>query len=281
MQETPARIALLLACVFLGARFADAGEVSSYFRSSANQNRRGDAGLSLAASDRVQFNADLALRAPDGPTLVLPQLTSTVALSNRFGLETQVHLEDWNSHAEIPGANVDTRLRYRAPAPFLDDVEGRAWRSPDGQSGQALRMRFHRRFVLRDPTPITLSGKASVESTSAPLQTQSAPDVVEPGIWPIGSEGAATAGARAETRRVRLETEVAGLLQPAGGRSALNFKLDQATGATRATTSSVAYRYSWTLGGAELGFNLKVRRTNDAAASIVDPSVGLNWKWQL
>jgi hypothetical protein len=284
MHSIRSVVAAIGVCALLAARCGCAGEVTSYFKSSADQNPRSDAGL-LLTSDKVQFNADLALRAPDGSTLLQPRLTSAVALSDRLGLQTQVRLEDWNSHTEIPGANVDTSLRYRSSMPFLDDLEGRVWRSPDGQSGQTFRMGFNRRFVLRDPMPITLSAKASVESTIVPLQVAAAqivPGVIDSAAGLIGADPAVAAGvARAETRRVRVETEVGGLLQRARGRSALNFKVDQATGATRATASSVAYRYAWRLGGAELGFNLKVRRTSDAEASAVDPSLGLNWKWQL
>ncbi len=273
---------LLWIGAMLGAHVASAGDVNSYFNSSADQAPRGDAGLWLT-SDKVKFNADLALRAPDGSTLLQPRLSSTVALSDRLGLKTQLRLEDWNSHAEVPGANVvDSSLHYRSSVPFFDDLEGRFWRSPDGQSGEALGMGFHRRFVVNDPTPITLSGKASVESTVVPLQADAAEAAIEAGALQIGVEGAAVpSAARAETRRVRLETELGGILPKARGRSALNFKIDQATGATRASASSVAYRYSWKIGGADLGFNFKLRRTIDTTTSILDHSVGLNWKWQL
>jgi hypothetical protein len=254
--------------------------VTSRFESSANQKPRGDAELSVA-SDRLQFNADLALRAPDGATLVVPKLSSTVAFGDRFGLETQVHLEDWNTRGES-GANVDTRLRYQSPAPFLDELEGRVWRSPDGQSGQTVGFGFHRRFAPHDPRPIALSGKLSVENTIAPIEAvpavgSVAPEPSEAGLAAVDGMTAA----RAETRRVRLETEVRGLLQPTRGRAALNIKVDQATGALRATTSSIAYRYSRMLGGAELGFNIKVRHTSDTSASTLEPSVGIHWQRQL
>lgn len=280
-----ARAALLLVWGLLAAHPAGAGEVTSYFESSANKNPRGDAGLSVTG-DRVRFKADLALRAPEGSTLIVPKLSSTVALSDRLGLETQVHLDEWNSRSEIPGANVDTRLRFRPSAPFLDEFEGRVWRAPDGQSGQALKLGFHQKFrTAHEPKPITVRGRASVETTLTPVEAEPArADVsVEPaGGGPVAADAvSAIAVARTETRLVRLETDVSGLLQRARGRSAVNIRLDQASGATRATTSSVAYRYSWTLAGAELGLNLKVRRTNDATASTVEPSVGLNWKWQL
>jgi hypothetical protein len=273
---------LLWIGAMLGAHIASAGEVTSYFKSSADQAPRGDAGLWLT-SDKVKFNADLALRAPDGPTLLEPRLSSTVALSDRLGLQTQLRLDDWNTHAEIPGANVvDTELRYRSSVPFFDDLEGRVWRSPDGQSGERLGMGFHHRFVVGDPTPITLSGKASVESTIVPLQADSAQPEIDAGAPQTEADGAAVQSVvRAETRRVRLETELGGILPQARGRSAVNFKVDQATGATRATASSVAYRYSWKIGGADLRFNFKLRRTIDNATSILDRSVGLNWKWQL
>src|SRR5689334_21604315 len=109
MDATMARVALLSVCAFFGARSAGAQGIATYFESSANQKPRGDAGLSVT-SDRVKLNADVALRAPDGDTRIIPQISSAFALTSRLGLETKVRFDDWN-HAELPGPNVDTSLR--------------------------------------------------------------------------------------------------------------------------------------------------------------------------
>jgi hypothetical protein len=156
---------IVLALAVLGSRAAEAGAVTSYFESSANQKPRGNAGLSVTG-DRLRLDADLALRAPNRTIEIVPHVSSAFAISERLGLETRVDLSDWNSRAVVPGAKVDTRLHFRSSAPFLDEFEGRFWRSPDGQSGRILKFGFYQKLSdTNELTPVTIRGKAVFEST--------------------------------------------------------------------------------------------------------------------
>ena len=165
MTLTMARAVIVLAVAVFGSRAAIAGGVSSYFESSANQKPRGNAGVSVT-SDRVRLNADLAVRAPNRTTEIVPRVSSTFAISDRLGLETRVDLSDWNSRTIVPGTKVDTRLHFKSSAPFLDELEGRVWRSPNGQSGRILKFGFYQKLSDANAlTPLTIRSKAVVEAT--------------------------------------------------------------------------------------------------------------------
>jgi hypothetical protein len=267
MNSSMARAALVLTLAVLASRAASAGGVTSYFESSANQKPRGNAGVSVT-SDRVRLNADLALRAPNRATEIMPRVSSRFALSDRVGLETRLDLSDWNSSTVVPGAKVDTRLHFQSSAPFLDELEGRVWRSPDGQSGRILKFGFYQKLSdTSAPTPLTIRSKAVVETTfgaAAPFQA--------------GVE----AGSRSENRRVGIETELGGLMsQRKSGRGALKIKLDRVAGSRPETAGSVAYDQSWRVGLGQVGMNLKRLRATYTTAGALQPSVGFTWHWSL
>jgi len=263
-----ARAVFVLTLAVLGSRTADAGGVSSYFESSASQKPRGNAGVSVT-SDKVRVNADLALRAPNRATEIVPRVSTAFALSDHLGLETRVDLSDWNSRAVVPGTKVDTRLHFKSSAPFFDELEGRVWRSPDGQSGRILGFGFYQKLSEANAlTAVTIRSKAVVETTvglpAAPLSD-----------GPVGS--------RHQNRRVGIETEVAGLMASAvGGRGALKIRLDRVAGARPETASSIGYDQSWRLGReAQLGLNLKMLRATYTTAGAIEPAVGITWRWSL
>ena len=263
-----ARTAIVLTFAVLGSRGAFGGAVTSYFESSASQKPRGNAGVSVTG-DRIRLNADLALRAPNRTTEIVPRVSSAFAISNRFALETRVDLSDWNSSTVVPGAKVDTRLHYKSSAPFLDELEGRVWRSPDGQSGRILKFGFYQKLSDASAlTPFTIRSKAVVETTV--------------GNAPYISSGAAP-GNRPENRRFGLETELGGGLMSHAfsGRGAFKIKLDKIAGSRPETARSVAYDQSWKLGLAQLGLNLKMLRATYTTAGALEPSVGFTWHWSL
>jgi hypothetical protein len=260
---------LCLVLGVLGAHAAAAGELTPYFESSANQKPRGDAGVSVS-SDRIRLNADLALRAPDDSTEIIPKVTSDFAIGSHLGVETQLKFDDWNSAAAVSGAKVDTRLHFQSSAPFLDELEGRVWRSPDGQSGRILNFGFYQ--ILSDSnalTPLTVRTTASFEATQ--------------GVSPSPTPGDSPAMTGAESRRVAFETEVRGLLsRRLRGRSALRLKIDRIVGAGAQSARSVAFDHAWSVGSAaRLGVNVKMERTDVAAGATNDPSLGLTWRWSL
>jgi hypothetical protein len=262
---------LVLALAGIGARTAVAAGVSPYFESSANQKPRGNAGLSVSG-DRMKLNADLALRAPNKATEVVPRVSSAFSLGNRLDLETRVDLSDWNSRTAAAGAKVDTRLHFQSSAPFLDELEGRVWRSPDGQSGRILKFGFYQKLSAANaPGAVTIRSKAIVESTVGRLPLPALP----------ASGGESGLAARPENRRFGVETEVGGLMSRlASGRGALKIKLDKVAGSRPETAGSVGYDQQWKLGlGAQLGFNVNMLRATYSTAGSFVPSVGISWHW--
>jgi hypothetical protein len=134
MNASMAGAVIVLAVTVLEAHTVDAGGVTPYFESSANQKPRGDAGLSVTG-DRISLEADLAARAPNRSTEIVPHVSSAFAISDRLGLETRFNLSDWNSRTVVAGARVDTRLHFQSSAPFLDELEGRFGDHPTGNPG--------------------------------------------------------------------------------------------------------------------------------------------------
>ena len=143
-----AGLTLFTAC---GARGA---EVTRYFESSAGEKPRGSAGVSVAG-DRLRLDADFALRAPR--TQVIASVIAMFAGNERLGFETRVDGSEWSGNAPLDH-RFDTRLHFRSSAPFFDELDGRVWRSPDGQSGRILKFGFYQKLRDTDPniaTPLT------------------------------------------------------------------------------------------------------------------------------
>jgi hypothetical protein len=263
-----ARTALLFALTVLIGHGAAAADVTSYFESSANQKPRGNAGVSLD-SDRLQLKANVAAsRTSDQVTQVVPRVTSAVTLSNRLGLETQLNLSEWNGRSDLLERKLDTRLHFRPPAPFLDELEGRVWRSPDGRSGRVLKFGFYQ--ILREANvstpPLAIRSRATVEAT-----TRRTPLAI----------AAASGAARPDSRRVGIETELTGLASAPGGRRAVRFKVERVDGSRPQSAKSVAYDHAWTVGQlGRVGFNFEMLRATYAPATGFAPSVGLTWRGQ-
>lgn len=238
---------------------AAAADVVPYFETSGSQKPRGDAGVSVA-HDKLQFNADVALRSGDR-TQVIPRVSSAFALSNRFGVETELNLAEWNGRDELIDRTFDTRLHFKSPAPFLEALEGRFWRSPDGRSGRILKFGFYQ--TVRDSTfalPLTVRGSATVETASG-------------GIADAGLPG---------NRKVRLETEVAGLPAGARARKALRMKVERQEGSRPHDARSIAYDHAWTVGASsKLGLNVEMREATSAQTLGFEPSFGLSWRSEL
>jgi hypothetical protein len=230
---------------------AAAADVERYFASTANDKPRGDAGLALKNS-RLRFAADVALRARDDTTEILPKLTSKLALAPRVDLETRVDLAEWNSSSRLLDAKFATKLHVQAPAPFLDELEGRVWRLPDGQTGRLLRLGFYQRMGERHGSDaLSLRTKATVETGSV-----------------VG-------------RRLAVETELKGFdPAPGKGRSALRLKVVRSFGAAPEAARTLAYDRAWSLPGAsQIAVNVGVQESTaplDTAGPT--PSFGVSWR---
>ena len=269
MDVNIARAILVLSLAVLGAHEACAAEVTRYFTSSASQRPRSNAGVSLTG-DRVRLKADVAMRAPGNETRIVPNLSSAFTITDKVGLETRVDLAEWNSRTDLLEAKIDTRLHFQSPAPFLDELEGRIWRTPDGRSGRILKFGFYQILRQADVGPnITLNSLATVENTVGGWQ---------PGI-PAGASGDARLF-RPENQRFRFETELRGL-KPSWlpGKAALRLKLEETVGASPERARSLAYDHSWRFRGyADVGVNLGMLHATRSAETLSEPSFGFTWR---
>jgi len=239
-------------------------DVAPFLEAATVQKPRTRAGIAVDA-DGLLLKADLSVQAAEQTTQIVPRVSSSLGLTHRLGLETKVELPDWNAQAGPAGAKVDTTLHFDSPMPFADRVEGRFWRSPDGQTGQLVQVGFHKK--LRAPgaaAPLTIRSHATFQTSTG-------------GVRPIG-EAAAT-DPRADTRRMGLETELTGVLPNLPpSRSTVRIKVERTAGARAGTTQSVGYTQNWVVRDfGRLGMNVKMLRESIDTANELQPSIRLTW----
>ena len=260
-----------LVVLALGARpfdDANAEAVTTHFESSGTERSlRSNAGLSVQR-DRLRVRADVALRAaaspddlqhqrPTGSTEVVPNLRSAFTIAKNLDLETRVSFAEWNAGTD---STVDTRLRYRRSLDsFFNELDGSVWRSPDGRTRQTLRLGF--REALGDPgatTPLTIAGEAIFEAVQN------------------------TALSSVDSRKVGIETRVAGLLSFVPTDHALSFRVEKTVGARAERARMLGYDQSWTLSSlTQLGLNMRVQSRTLGAANNVEPWIQFNWRTRL
>jgi hypothetical protein len=216
-------------------------------------------------SDRLQVNADLKVRAPGDRTEIVPQLRSSFSISERVGVETRVDLAEWNASSDLGRASINTRLHFRSLAPFLDELEGSVWRSPDGETRQILKFGFYQILRAAGLAPaLTLHAKATVESAlgAVPSARARAPE-------------------RPEMRRVGFEAVLGGLLPELGiADNSLRLKMERTSGGQAASRDSLTYDHGWQLGPTgRIGFNLAFGR-EPSTLYRVTPSFGITWRAQ-
>ena len=261
MYRTVLRLAVIAALLQKSVAMAD---VAPYFESATAQKPRTRAGISVDA-DGIFLKADLSLQAPDHSTQLVPRVSSSVALTDRLGLEARVELPDWNAQAGALGAKVDTTLHFDPSVPFADRLEGRFWRSPDGQTGQLFQLGFHKK--LRASTgvaPLTIRSRATFETTTGSGNSIGEAEASDPQL---------------DTRRLGFETELTGILPNLPpNRSAVRIKIEKRAGARAETRQSVGYTQNWsTRDFGRLGMNVKMRRDSIDTANELQPSVRLTW----
>jgi hypothetical protein len=259
------RLTLLAAAAISTTNGIRAADFTPYFDSAASDTPRSNAGLSLAA-DRLTMKADLAVRAPDRETQIVPNVSSAFELAHGLNLETRLNLADWNSADEPAGAKFDTRVHFQSSAPFLDEFEGRYWHSPEGQTGRLLKFGFYQK--LRESSslaPLTIRSRATLET-----------------LHGAAAVSAVAATAPAPNQRVGWETELGGFtagLLP--GRSALKLRVERVGGAQAETTRSLAYDQTWSMRNlGQFGVNVKMLRATLTTADALQPSIGISWRAQ-
>jgi len=262
--------------VALASQAADdvhAQAVTTHFESSGTEQKpRSNAGVSIQ-HDWLRLRADVALRGaatlsdavnprPSGKTEVVPNLRSAFTLARNLDIETRVNFAEWNAGSN---ATVDTRLTYRKSLDsFFDQLDGSVWRSPDGLTKQTLRLGF--REILGDTvatTPLTIAGEATFEAAQGAAPT--------------------LAAASGDSRRVGVETRVAGLMSSfVAADHTLTFRVEKTAGVRPERASMFAYDQSWTLRSlTKVGFNMRLQRRAGGGADILEPSINLNWRTQL
>lgn len=268
-RHVGAVLALVLCALLLGE--AKAQGLSTYFESSGTEHKpRSNAGVAVQ-NDWFRMRADVALRAraaqtasttfalqplPTGSTEVTPNLRSAFKIAKNLDLETRVNFAEWNADTDT---TVDTRLRYRKSlGSFFDELDGSFWRSPEGTTNQTLRLNFDQ--VLGDPeaiAPLTITGQAIFEATQQ-----------------------AYSGASNDSRKVAIETKVAGFLSTLLTTDhALSFRAEKTVGTRPESASTLTYGQSWMLSPlAELGLDLNFRRQTFSPADDFEPSIGIRWR---
>lgn len=273
-METRWPILAVLALVLPAQLFGEANAqgLTTYLESSGTGLKpRSNAGLAVQ-TDRLRVRADFAVRgtqiappplalAPPGggSTEVVPNLRSALTIAKNLDIETRVNFAEWNTRS---ATTFDTRVRYRRRLDiFFDELDGSLVRSPDGLTKQTLGLGFKQ--ILGDVggiSPLVITGRAIFETT----------------------QNAAVAGLSSDSRKVGVETRLAGFT-PAflAADNALVFKVDRTSGAQRTSTSAVTYDQSWTVSSmTKLGLNLQLLRESYSPANAFEPSVGLTWRSQ-
>jgi hypothetical protein len=264
---------VLITALFAPVVHAQVQGVTTYLESSGTQQKlRSSAGLSLQ-NDRLRMRAGLALRTqqvaapiyaldarPTGSTEVLPTLRSAFTIAKNLDLETGVSFAEWNTGSDT---KFDTRLRYTKPlGMFFDELDGSLWRSPEGLTKQGVRLGFHE-LLGGDGiglVPLTIAGAAVFEATQ--------------------SGAAAVAGQSTDSRKLRLETRVAGLMPTfLGADHSVGFTVEKTAGARTESSSAVTYDQAWTLSPmTKLGLNFQFLRQSYSAADDFEPSLDFTWR---
>jgi len=246
----------------------------TYFESSGTtQKPRSNAGLSVGG-DRLRMRADLAVRGAriaspthalnrrsGGRTEVVPNVRSAFTIAKDLDIETRVNFSEWNVGADT---TFDTRLRYRKSLhTFFDELDSSFWRLPGGLTKQVFRLGFGQ--ILGDDgatAPLTITGAAYFEATQ--------------------NAAAAVPGRSGDSRKVAVETRVAGLLAPLLATDhAVSLNVEKTVGTRPESASTLAYDQSWAPSPlTELGFNLILRRETYSPTNDYAPSIAFTWRSQ-
>ena len=271
MNRTVLRVAVIAALLRQSVAMAD---VAPFFESSTVQKPPTRAGIAVDAADGILLKADVSVQAPDHATQLVPRVSSSVALTNRLGLDTKVELRDWNAQAGPAGAKVDTTLHFDPSVAFADRLEGKFWRSPDGQTGQRVQVGFHKKLrAATGEAPLSIRSRATFEATTGTVGPVPPADTV-------GAVGEAPPpDPRLDTRRMGVETEVTGIwphLPPS--RSSVRINVQKTTGARAGMTQSVGYTQNWAVRFyGRLGMSVKMLRDSIDTANELQPSIKLTW----
>ncbi len=249
---------ILVVAICCGTQ-AGAAEITPYL-TAADGKPSTKAGLRLN-DGALSIHADLAVNSESAVTRALPQVSSELALAEWIGFATSVKLPDWNGAAGQAGAIFDTRLHFEPGAPFIDRIEGRLRRDPDGLERQSLKLGFSDALGWLDGAgQVAFKGSAIIEGKTEP-----------------GSDGSLTMGFEASLDGFdvpALGLGAFGLRQPSGSVS-LSVRQEAGASAQKERLASVAYDHSWAfLGTGQLGLTLAASQSRER----VEPALGISWQ---
>jgi hypothetical protein len=251
---------VMFALAFLWVGSAGGVELTPYLKSPLEGNPRTNAGFELD-SGVLCMRADLAVNAQSAVTKTLPQVSSRLALADRIDLVTHLTLPDWSGGVGRSGTGIDTRVHLEPQSVFIDRIEGRIHRDPNGVERHSLKLGFSDTLAQGGMHgPLAIRGKAIIEKTLRPEDE----DSLAMGVEAIVTGLPAT--------RLGLD-----FLAPADASSRLSVSLRRATGAAteRERVASFAYGHSWAVqDSTELGLKLEASRVADE----IEPALGISWK---
>jgi len=157
---------VLVVAICCGAQVG-AAEITPYLTAS---DGKPSTNAGLRVNDGVlSIHADLAVNSESAVTRALPQVSSELALAEWIGFATSVKLPDWNGAAGQAGAIFDTRVHFEPGAPFIDRIEGRLRRDPDGLERQSLKLGFSDALGWVDGAGnVAVKGSAIIEGKTEP-----------------------------------------------------------------------------------------------------------------
>ena len=258
MNRTVFRATFVTALLMQRVAMADIAS----FVESATVQKPTRAGIAVD-TDAILLKADVSVQTLAQATQLVPRVSSSVALTNRLGLEAKVELPDRNAQVGPTGPKVDTTLHFDPSAPLVDRVEGRFWKSPDGQTGQLVQLGFHKKLrSAPGVSALTIRSHATFETMTG-------------GLAAIGD--ALAIDPRLDTRRMGLETELTGILPNLPpGRSTVRIKVEKTAGGREATMQSLGYTQNWAVRYfGRLGMTVKMLRDSIGTANELQPSLRL------
>jgi len=250
---------LIFVVAFYCGAPAGATEITPYLMA-ADGKPETTAGLRLD-DGFMSIRADVAVNSESAATKALPRISSELAISERIGFVTSVKLPDWNGGASRYGAIFDTRLHFEPGSPFVDRIEGRLHRAPNGLERQSLKLGFSDTLAWpMGSSRLAFKGSAIVEGTTEPGSDDSLAMGIEARLYGFDVPA--------------LGLGSLGLSEPSGSIS-LNVRREAGAMAQTERLASVAYDHSWAfLDSGQLGLTLEASRS----ANRIEPVLGLSWQ---
>jgi hypothetical protein len=259
-------------------------ELTPYIDLSSSDKPQGNAGISFR-DDGLRLGASLKIKGDGGSAGAHPRLSSSFEIGEKLDIETNFNLPDWSRGIDFSQSSIDTKLRFRSPAPFvrrldvnvkqvaggvshdsfiyfrsptpfIKQLEGRVRRSTNGVSRYSMNLAFAEQLSEENAeNPFSVSGRATLEQTDRPNK---------PGTLRIGMETVITG---------LVPRDFGGLLSRWRSTSSnkLVLRFERQTGRQTSFTSTIAYDHAWRIRQAtDIELSLKLNRTTERQFASLD-----------